>query len=47
LTPDTALTGIFARDATPADVDAVLDEIEQERLEEQARQRRREQADVA
>jgi RIO kinase 1 len=47
LTPDVVLTGTFARDATPADVDAVLDQIEQERLEAQARQRRREQADAA
>ena len=40
LEPDSALTGRHARDATPADVDAVLRQIEDERREAEARQRR-------
>lgn len=47
LTPDRVLTGRFARDATAPDVNAVLDQIEQERYEAEARQRRREAADAA
>ncbi|MDB5777228.1 MAG: serine protein kinase [Herbaspirillum sp.] len=39
LTPDTPLTGYVAPDDTPADVGAVLREIEDVRLEEEARQR--------
>jgi|SRR5665213_1041485 len=44
LTADTPLTGQFMRDPTPADVAAVLDQIEAERQEAEARQRGREQA---
>jgi RIO kinase 1 len=47
LTPQSALTGRFARDPTAADVDAVLNQIEDERREALLRQRRREQADAA
>jgi RIO kinase 1 len=39
LTPDTPLTGYVAPDETRADVGAVLREIEDARLEEEARQR--------
>lgn len=41
LTPETVLTGRFARDATPADVDAVITVIDDERREAEERQRRR------
>jgi RIO kinase 1 len=44
LTADTPLTGQFTRDPTPADVAAVLDQIEAEREAAEARQRGREQA---
>jgi RIO kinase 1 len=44
LTADTALTGQFTRDPTPADVAAVLDQIEAEREAAEARERGREQA---
>jgi RIO kinase 1 len=47
LTPQSVLTGRFARDATAADVGAVLNQIEDERREAELRQRRREQADAA
>jgi RIO kinase 1 len=47
LTPQTPLTGRFDRDPTAADVGAVLDHIEEERQEAEARQRRREAADAA
>jgi RIO kinase 1 len=47
LTPHSVLTGRFARDPTAADVDAVLNQIEDERREALLRQRRREQADAA
>ncbi|MDP9082482.1 MAG: serine protein kinase RIO [Pseudomonadota bacterium] len=47
LMPDSVLTGIFARDSRSADVDAVLDQIEEERREAEARQRRRDEADAA
>jgi RIO kinase 1 len=47
LAPESVLTGVFARDPTAADVDAVLDHIEDERREAQARQRRRDEADAA
>jgi len=47
LTPDRVLTGRFARDASAPDVKAVLDQIEEERREAEARQRRREAADAA
>jgi RIO kinase 1 len=47
LTPQSVLTGRFARDPTAADVDAVLNQIEDERREALLRQRRREQADAA
>jgi RIO kinase 1 len=40
LAPDSALTGRHARDAAPADVAAVLRQIEDERREAEARQRR-------
>jgi RIO kinase 1 len=46
LTPESALTGCFARDPTAPDVDAVLDQIEDERREAEARQRRRDAADA-
>jgi RIO kinase 1 len=46
LTPDTVLTGRFKRNAAAADVNAVLDHIEQERREAEARQRRRDQAEA-
>lgn len=45
LNPDSALTGTFVFDETPADVDGVLDEIEAVRLQVEARQRGREEAD--
>jgi RIO kinase 1 len=47
LTPESVLTGRSARDAAAADVDAVLRQIEEERLAAQERQRRRDEADVA
>jgi RIO kinase 1 len=46
LTPDSMLTGRFARDTTAPDVDAVLRQIEEERREAEARQRRRDEADA-
>ena len=46
LTPDSLLTGRFAHDPTAPDVDAVLQQIEDERREAEARQRRREEADA-
>jgi RIO kinase 1 len=46
LTPDCALTGRFARDTSAPDVDAVLLQIEEERREAEARQRRRDSADA-
>jgi RIO kinase 1 len=47
LTPDSLLTGRFAHDSTAPDVDAVLNQIEDERREAEARERRRAQADAA
>jgi RIO kinase 1 len=47
LTPDSVLTGRFAHDPAAADVNAVLNQIEDERREAEARQRRREEADAA
>ena len=47
LRPDSVLTGRFVRDAAAPDVNAVLDHIEDERREAEARQRRREAADAA
>jgi RIO kinase 1 len=47
LTPESLLTGRFARDPTAADVEAVLRQIEEERREAEERQRRREEADAA
>lgn len=47
LTPDTALSGLCAADTTTPDIKAVLDHIEEERLEAEARQRRRLEADAA
>jgi RIO kinase 1 len=47
LTPEHLLTGRFVADSTAPDVDAVLDQIEEERREAEARQRRREAADAA
>jgi hypothetical protein len=41
------LTGRFAHDPTAPDVNAVLNQIEDERREAEARERRREQADAA
>jgi RIO kinase 1 len=46
LTPDAALTGVFTRDSSAPDVDAVLKQIEDERLEAEERQRRREAVDA-
>ncbi|MCC5885169.1 MAG: serine protein kinase RIO [Gammaproteobacteria bacterium] len=45
LTPDSRLTGSFVFDDTEADVEAVLDEIEEARLEAEARQRGREESE--
>jgi RIO kinase 1 len=47
LTPDSVLTGRFARDFSAPDVDAVLNQIEDERREAEERQRRRDAADAA
>jgi RIO kinase 1 len=47
LTPESVLTGRFARDTAAPDVDAVLNQIDDERREAELRQRRREQADAA
>lgn len=47
LKPESVLTGRFARDPTAADVGAVLNQIEEERREAEARQRRRDEADAA
>jgi RIO kinase 1 len=47
LRPDSVLTGRFVQDAAAPDVNAVLDHIEEERREAEARQRRREAADAA
>jgi RIO kinase 1 len=47
LTPDSLLTGRFAHDPAAPDVNAVLNQIEDERREAEARQRRREEADAA
>jgi RIO kinase 1 len=47
LVPDSVLTGRFARDFSAPDVDAVLNQIEDERREAEARQRRRDAADAA
>jgi RIO kinase 1 len=46
LKPDTVLTGRFVHDTAPADVAAVLFQIEEERLEAEERQRRREAVDA-
>jgi RIO kinase 1 len=46
LMPESVLTGRFARDTTAADVAAVLTQIEAERREAEARQRRREEAEA-
>ena len=46
LTPDSALTGLHARDLAAADVHGVLEHIDDERREAEERQRRREQADA-
>jgi RIO kinase 1 len=46
LTPEASLTGRFERDTSAADVDAVLLQIEEERLEAEARQRRRDSVDA-
>lgn len=45
LTPDAILTGEFTVEEHAADVDAVLDQIEEARLEAEARQRGREEAE--
>jgi RIO kinase 1 len=47
LTPDSVLTGRFTRDSSAPDVNAVLHQIEEERLEAEARRRRRKEADAA
>jgi RIO kinase 1 len=47
LRPDTALTGRFAHDPTPPDVNAVLNQIDEERRAAEARRRRQEEADAA
>jgi RIO kinase 1 len=46
LTPDSVLTGQFTPDSSAPDVDAVLKQIEDERLEAEERQRRREAAEA-
>jgi RIO kinase 1 len=46
LTPESALNGRFTPDPTAPDVDAVLKQIEDERREAEARQRRRDAADA-
>jgi RIO kinase 1 len=46
LTPETVLTGHFERDTSAPDVDAVLVQIEEERLEAEARQRRRDSVEA-
>ncbi len=46
LKPDAVLTGRFVHDTAPADVAAVLFQIEEERLEAEERQRRREAVDA-
>ncbi|MGB5145808.1 MAG: serine protein kinase RIO, partial [Porticoccaceae bacterium] len=45
LKPGMTLTGIFAHDDTPADVDAVMLQIEEARKEAEIRQRGREDAE--
>ncbi|MDE2347939.1 MAG: serine protein kinase RIO [Gammaproteobacteria bacterium] len=47
LTPEARLTGRFVRDQTAPDVAAVLDQIEEERREAEARIQRRREADAA
>jgi RIO kinase 1 len=47
LTPESVLTGHHTRNSTAPDVDAVLDQIEEERREAEARRRRRDEADAA
>jgi RIO kinase 1 len=47
LTPDSALSGCFARDTSAPDVAAVLTQIEDERREAEERQRRRDELDAA
>jgi RIO kinase 1 len=47
LTPDSVLTGRFARDSSAPDVDAVLLQSEDERREAEMRLRRRQEADAA
>ena len=47
LTPDSALSGRFARDTSAPDVAAVLTQIEDERREAEERQRRRDEMDAA
>jgi RIO kinase 1 len=46
LRPDSVLTGLFTPDAAAPDVGAVLEHIEDERSEAEARQRRRDAADA-
>jgi RIO kinase 1 len=46
LTPEAVLTGRFERDTSAADVQAVLLQIEEDRLEAEARQRRRASAEA-
>jgi RIO kinase 1 len=47
LTPDSALSGLFARDTSAPDVAAVLSHIEDERREAEERQLRRDELDAA
>jgi RIO kinase 1 len=47
LQPDSVLSGRFLRDSSAPDVDAVLRQIEDERREAEARERRRQEADAA
>jgi RIO kinase 1 len=47
LTPESVLTGRFARDTSAPDVAAVLTQIEDERREAEERQRRRKEMDAA
>ena len=46
LRPDSALTGVFTRNETPADVDAVMEAIDEARDEAIRRQRGRDEANA-
>jgi RIO kinase 1 len=46
LRPDSVLTGVFVRDEAPADVDAVIEAIDEARAEAERRQRGRDEANA-